>query len=174
VALRAVGVAVWVALAVACAIVFTDTIEAIVNALGCAVLVAITITDLERRIIPNRIVLPALVAALVVQTARDPGVEWVAAAVLAGGFFLLLAVIHPAGLGMGDVKLAAFMGAWLGWDVAVALFVGSLLGMLPALVALARRGRQARKETLPYGPFLAAGGVVGLFFGQALLDAWLG
>jgi leader peptidase (prepilin peptidase)/N-methyltransferase len=174
VALRAVGVAVWVALAVACAIVFTDTIEAIVNALGCAVLVAITITDIEHRIIPNRIVLPALLAALVVQTARDPSVEWVVAAVLAGGFFLLLAVIHPAGLGMGDVKLAAFMGAWLGWDVAVALFAGSLLGMLPALFALVRRGRQARKETLPYGPFLAAGGVIGLFFGQALLDAWLG
>jgi leader peptidase (prepilin peptidase)/N-methyltransferase len=75
---------------------------------------------------------------------------------------------------MGDVKLAAFMGAWLGWDVAIALFAGSLLGMVPALVALLRRGGQGRKETLPYGPFLAAGGVVGLFFGQALLDAWLG
>jgi leader peptidase (prepilin peptidase)/N-methyltransferase len=174
VTLRAVGAAVWIALAAACAVVFADTVEAVVNALGCAVLVAFTITDLERRIIPNRIVLPALAAALVVQTARDPSVEWFVAAVAAGGFFLALAVVYPAGLGMGDVKLAAFMGAWLGRDVAVALFVGSLLGMLPALVALVRHGGRGRKETLPYGPFLAAGGVIGLFFGQALLDAWLG
>ena len=174
VALRAVAVAVWVALAVACAVVFESAGEAVVDALGCAVLVAITVTDLERRVIPNRIVLPALVAALVVQTAREPSVEWIVSALAAGGFFLVLALVYPAGLGMGDVKLAAFMGAWLGRDVAVALFVGSLLGMIPALVALLRPGGKGRKETLPYGPFLAAGGVVGLFFGEALLDAWLG
>jgi leader peptidase (prepilin peptidase)/N-methyltransferase len=174
VALRAVGVAVWVALAAACAVVFEDTGEAIVGALGCAVLVAVSVTDLERRVIPNRIIVPALAAALVVQTARDPSVEWVVAALGAGGFFLVLALVYPAGLGMGDVKLAAFMGAWLGWHVAAALFVGSLLGVVPALVALARPSGQGRKETLPYGPFLAAGGVVGLFFGGALLDAWLG
>lgn len=172
--LRAVGVAVWVALAVACAVVFEDTLEAVVNAVGCAVLVAVSVTDLERRIIPNRIIVPALVAALVVQTARDPSVEWLLGALAAGGFFLVLALVYPAGLGMGDVKLAAFMGAWLGRDVAVALFAGSLLGMVPALVALLRPGGRGRKETLPYGPFLAAGGVIGLFFGEALLDAWLG
>jgi leader peptidase (prepilin peptidase)/N-methyltransferase len=174
VTVRAVGLAVWIALAVACAVVFEDTTEAIVNALGCAVLVAVSVTDLERRIIPNRIIVPALVAALVVQTARDPSLEWLVGALAAGGFFLVLALVYPAGLGMGDVKLAAFMGAWLGWDVAVALFAGSLLGMVPALVALLRSGGSGRKETMPYGPFLAAGGVVGLFFGEALLDAWLG
>ena len=174
VTVRAVGLAVWIALAVACAVVFEDTFAAIVNALGCAVLVAVSVTDLERRIIPNRIIVPALVAALVVQTARDPSVEWLVGALAAGGFFLVLALVYPAGLGMGDVKLAAFMGAWLGWDVAVALFAGSLLGMVPALVALLRSGGRGRKETMPYGPFLAAGGVIGLFFGEALLDAWLG
>jgi len=174
VTLRAVGVAVWVALAVACALVFEDTVEAVVNAVGCAVLVAVSITDLERRIIPNRIIVPALAAALVVQTARDPSAEWLLGALAAGGFFLVLALVYPAGLGMGDAKLTAFMGAWLGRDVAVALFAGSLLGMVPALVALLRPGGQGRKETLPYGPFLAAGGIVGLFFGEALLDAWLG
>ncbi len=172
--LRALAVAVWVALAVACAVVFDSSVEAVVNALGCAVLVAVTVTDLERRIIPNRIVLPALAAALVVQTVREPSVEWVVAALGAGGFFLALALVHPAGLGMGDVKLAAFLGAWLGRDVFVALFFGSLLGMLPALVVLARHGRAGRKESLPYGPFLSAGGLVGLFFGGALIDAWLG
>ena len=174
VTVRAVGLAVWIALAVACAVVFEDTTEAIVNTLGCAVLVAVSVTDLERRIIPNRIIVPALAAALVVQTARDPSVEWLVGALAAGGFFLVLALVYPAGLGMGDVKLAAFMGAWLGWDVAVALFAGSLLGMVPALVALFRSGGRGRKATMPYGPFLAAGGVIGLFFGEALLDAWLG
>ena len=86
----------------------------------------------------------------------------------------MLALVNPAGLGMGDVKLAAFLGAWLGRDVVVALFVGSLLGALPALFLLARRGGEGRKATLPYVPALAAGAVVGLFFGDALLDAWLG
>jgi leader peptidase (prepilin peptidase)/N-methyltransferase len=174
VTMRTLGVAVWVALAVACAIVFDDWDEAVVAALGCAVLVAVSVTDLERRIIPNRIVLPALAVALVVQTVRSPSVEWVVSAVAAGAFFLALALVYPAGLGMGDVKLMAFMGAWLGRDVAVALFAGSLLGVVPALVMLVRPGGPGRKGMLPYGPFLAAGGVVGLFFGEGLLDAWLG
>ena len=172
--LRAAAVVVWLALAACCVAVFGFTLEALVDVLGCAVIVAVTVTDLERRIVPNRIVLPALAVALVVQTIRDPSIEWVLAAVGAGGFFLLLALVNPAGLGMGDVKLAAFLGAWLGRDVAVALFVGTLLGALPALVVLARRGRSGRKVTLPYVPALAAGAVVGLFFGEALLDAWLG
>jgi leader peptidase (prepilin peptidase) / N-methyltransferase len=172
--LRSAAAVVWIALAACCAAVFGFSVEALVDALGCAVIVAVTVTDLERRIVPNRIVVPALAVALVVQTIRDPSVEWVLAAAGAGGFFLLLAIVNPAGLGMGDVKLAAFLGAWLGRDVAVALFVGALLGALPALVLLVRRGRSAGKVTLPYVPALAAGAVVGLFFGDALLDAWLG
>lgn len=172
--LRAAAAVVWLALTACCVAVFGFTLEALVDVLGCAVIVAVTVTDLERRIVPNRIVLPALAVALVVQTVRNPSIEWVLAAVGAGGFFFLLALVNPAGLGMGDVKLAAFLGAWLGRDVAVALFVGTLLGALPALVVLARRGRSGRKVTLPYVPALAAGAVVGLFFGEALLDAWLG
>ena len=172
--LRPLAVVAWIALAACCVAVFGVSLEALVNAAGCAVLVAVTTTDLERRIVPNRIVVPALAAALVVQTVRDPSVEWVVAALGAGGFFLLLTLVNPAGLGMGDVKLAAFLGAWLGRDVTVALFVGSLLGAVPAIVMLARRGRTARTETLPYVPALALGAVVGLFFGEAILDAWLG
>ena len=172
--LRAIAVVVWIALAVVCVAVFGASLEAVVAATGCAVLVAVTVTDLERRIIPNRIIVPALGAALVVQTIREPSVEWVVSAAAAGAFFLAMALIYPAGLGMGDVKLAAFLGAWLGRDVAVALFVGSLLGAVAALAVVARRGSAGRKATLPYGPFLAVGGVVGLFLGETLLDAWLG
>ena len=174
VGLRVVAVVAWAVLAAVGFAVFGFSAEAIVNALGCAVLVAVTVTDLERRIVPNRIVLPALTLALVGQTARDPSVEWVLAALAAGGFFFALAFVYPAGLGMGDVKLAAFLGAWLGRDVAVALFVGTLVGALPAIAVLARRGAAGRKVSLPYVPALAVGAIVGLFFGDALLDAWLG
>ena len=171
--LRRIAVVVWVALAVACVADFGWTLEALVGAAGCAVLVAVTVTDLERRIIPNRIVLPALAVALVVQTLRDPGVEWLLAALAAGGFFLVLALVYPAGLGMGDVKLAAFLGAWLGRDVLIALVVGSLLGAAMAIAILGLRGGSGRRSTMPYGPSLAAGGVVALFFAEPLIDAWL-
>lgn len=172
--LRALAVAGAAVLVAVCFVVFGLTLEALVNAAGCLVLVAITVTDLERRIIPNRIVLPALAVALAVQTARDPSVEWVLSALGAGGFFFLMALAYPAGLGMGDVKLAAFMGAWLGVDVAPALFLGSLLALVPAMAILAKHGKAGRKMGLPFGPFLAAGAVIALFAGDRLLDIWLG
>ena len=172
--LRLLAVLAWAVLAVVCVVVFGWSLDALVGAAGCAVLVAVTVTDIERRIIPNRIVLPATAAALVVQTLRDPGVEWLVASLAAGGFFLVLALVYPAGLGMGDVKLAAFLGAWLGWDVLVALLVGSLLGAAMAMLTLGRHGGEGRKTILPYGPALAVGGVAGLFIGEALMDAWLG
>jgi leader peptidase (prepilin peptidase)/N-methyltransferase len=172
--LRLTALAAAIALVAACFGVFGFTVEALVNAAGCLVLVAITVTDLERRIIPNRIVLPALVVALGVQTARDPSIEWVLAALGAGGLFFLMALAYPAGLGMGDVKLVAFMGAWLGVDVVPALFLGSLLTLVPAVAILVRHGKAGRKMGLPFGPFLAVGAVIALFAGESLLDAWLG
>jgi leader peptidase (prepilin peptidase)/N-methyltransferase len=75
---------------------------------------------------------------------------------------------------MGDVKLAAFLGAWLGTPVIIALFAGSILAVIPAIVILAMHGRAGRKVGIPFAPFLAGGGVVALFFGDALMDAWLG
>lgn len=173
--LRLLALASAVGLVAACFAVDGGTLEAAVNAVACLVLVAVTVTDLEERRIPNRVVVPALVAALVVQTLRDPSVEWVASAAAAGGFFLVAALAYPAGLGMGDVKLGAFLGAWLGRNVAIALFAGSLLAVLPSIVIVARVGmRKGRKVGIPYGPFLALGGVVGLFWGDRLMDAWLG
>jgi prepilin signal peptidase PulO-like enzyme (type II secretory pathway) len=152
-----------VVLAAACVVWIDPFADAVVAALGCCVLVAVSVTDLERRIIPNRVVLPALAVALVVQTARQPGVEWLAAAVAAGGFFLGVELLTRGGVGMGDVKLAAFLGAWLGRDVALALLVGSFAAAVPALVVLLRSGAAGRKQGLPYGPFLAFGGVVAVF-----------
>lgn len=172
--LRVLAAVVWAALSVVCLVVLDPLSQGIVAVLGCAVLVAVTVTDLERRIIPNRIIVPATAVALVVQTALDPGLEWVLASFGAGLFFLVFALVYPAGLGMGDVKLAAFLGAWLGWDVAPALFLGSILAVLPALAVLARHGKAGRKMGLPFAPFLAAGGVVALFAGEWLIDVWLG
>jgi leader peptidase (prepilin peptidase)/N-methyltransferase len=172
--LRYAAIAAAVALVAACLWVFGLTPEGVVNAAGCLVLVAVTVTDFERRIVPNRIIVPALAVALVVQTARDPSVEWVLAAIGAGGFFLVAALAYPAGMGMGDVKLAAFLGAWLGTSVVVALFAGSIIACVPSVWLLATRGRAARKIGLPFAPFLAAGAVVALFWGEALIDWWLG
>jgi leader peptidase (prepilin peptidase) / N-methyltransferase len=172
--MRAVAVAVLAALAIACLVDFGFTVEALVNIAACAVLVAVTVTDLERRIVPNRIIVPALVVALVVQTVRDPSVEWVVASLGAGAFFLVAALVYPAGLGMGDVKMAAFLGAWLGAPVIVALFLGSLFAVVPAIIILARHGSSARKMGIPFAPFLALGGIVAVFAGDGILDWWLG
>ena len=171
--LRPAGVVVAAALAAACFLAF-DLAEALISAFGCAVLVAVSVTDLERRIIPNRIVLPATALVLVAQTIRDPSVEWVLAALAAGGALFVAALVYPAGMGMGDVKLAAFLGALLGWDVIVAFFVAMVASLVPALVILARHGRAGRKMGIPFAPFLALGGVVALFAGGALLDWYLG
>ena len=172
--LRIAAGLVLVALVVACLAVFGLSAEGVVNALGCVVLVAVTVTDLERRIVPNRIIVPALVVALVVQTALDPSIEWIVASLGAGAFYLVAALVYPAGLGMGDVKLAAFLGAWLGAPVIVALFAGSLLAVVPAVVILAMHGKAGRKVGIPFAPFMAGGAVIALFFGDAILDAWLG
>ena len=171
--IRAIAGLVLVALAAACFAVFGFSVEALVNALAVGVLVAVTVTDLERRIVPNRIIVPALAVALVVQTVRDPSIEWIVASLAAGGFYLIAALIYPAGLGMGDVKLAAFLGAWLGAPVIVALFAGSILALLPAAVIIAMRGKEARKVGIPFAPFLAGGAVIALFFGAAIVDWWL-
>jgi leader peptidase (prepilin peptidase) / N-methyltransferase len=77
---------------------------------------------------------------------------------------------YPRGMGMGDVKLAAFMGAALGLDVIVALFLGFVAALVPAIVLLARHGRAARKQAIPLGPFLALGGLIALFAGDPILD----
>ncbi len=141
--------------------------RAVVAAGFCSVLVLLSVVDLERHILPNRIVLPAAGAVLAVQIALSPdrAVEWIVAAVGGAVFFFVLAVVHPAGLGMGDVKLALLLGAALGRDVVAALVLGSVGVAVVAVFLLARHGASARKTAIPFGPFLAAGAVVALFLG---------
>jgi leader peptidase (prepilin peptidase) / N-methyltransferase len=156
-----------------CVFAFGLTAEAAVAAFFCAVLVAVSAIDLEHRIIPNRIVLPATVLVLVANTARDLTPEWTVAALGASGFLLAAALIYPAGMGMGDVKLALLLGAALGKTVSVALMAGMFAAMIPGLVLFARHGKKARKMGIPFGPFLAIGSVVALFWGHDILDAYL-
>jgi leader peptidase (prepilin peptidase)/N-methyltransferase len=156
-----------------CVLAFGVTLEALVAASFCAALVAVSATDLEHRIIPDRIVLPAAAAILAARTLLEPSPEWALAA-LGCSLFLFLAVLaYPAGMGMGDVKLALLLGAALGRLGPVALAVGMLAVLLPAVFLLARHGSAGRKMAIPFGPFLAGGGVVALFAGDHLLDLYL-
>ena len=161
-------------LVAACVLVFGLTWDAAVAALFCAALVAVSVTDLERRIIPNRIVLPAAAVILIAQTLLNPSPEWLLAGVGAAGFLLVAALAYPAGMGMGDVKLALLLGVALGRVVPVALMIGMVSALVPAAVLFAQHGQAARKMGIPFGPFLAFGGIIGLFAGEALLDAYLG
>jgi leader peptidase (prepilin peptidase)/N-methyltransferase len=155
-----------------CVLAFGLTAKAAIAAFLCAVLVAVSAIDLEHRIIPNRIVLPATVAVLVANSARDLSPEWALAALAGSGFLFAAAVAYPAGMGMGDVKLALLMGAALGRTVSVALMVGMLAALVPSVVLLARHGAKARKMGVPFGPFLAIGSVVALFWGHEILHAY--
>jgi len=157
-----------------CVFAFGLTWDAAVAALFCATLVAVSVTDLERRIIPNRIVLPAAAVILIAQTVLHPSPEWALAGLGASGFLLIAALAYPAGMGMGDVKLALLLGVALGRVAPVALMIGMVTALLPAVVLFARHGQAARKMGIPFGPFLALGGVIALFAGEALLDAYLG
>lgn len=139
-------------------------------------LLAVTLTDLERRIIPNKILIVAVVLGLVVAAATDPGSlpERLAAGAGAGGLLFLAALAYPRGMGLGDVKLAATMGLFLGRNVAPALFVALLAGSAVGLAMIARDGSAARKRAIPFGPFLALGGVAGLLLGDQMVDLYLG
>jgi leader peptidase (prepilin peptidase) / N-methyltransferase len=155
----------------------TDDAAALASGLVlCTVLVAITLTDLERRVIPNKIVGAGAVAALAIVTASDPSElpERLAAAAIAGGALFLVAMAYPRGMGMGDVKLVAMMGLFLGSAVAPAVLVGFAAGATVGLVMIARQGAAARKQAIPFGPFLALGAIVGLWWGPEIVDWYVG
>jgi leader peptidase (prepilin peptidase)/N-methyltransferase len=139
-----------------------------------AVLVAVAAIDLDLHIIPNKIVYPAaawgLISALLIRPSDTLELlAWGAGAFL---FFLLSALVYPAGMGMGDVKLAGVLGLYLGSSVMPALLVSFLSGSLYGGVLFARHGSKARKMGVPFGPFLALGGLVALLVGPDLVEAY--
>jgi leader peptidase (prepilin peptidase)/N-methyltransferase len=152
---------------------FGASADAAIAAFYCATLVVLSSIDIERRIVPNVLVLPAAVIVLVAKTAVHPSVEWAAAGFGASVFLLLAALAYPRGMGMGDVKLALLLGFAVGRYVPIALLLGMIAALVPSIVLFARHGRAARKMAIPFVPFLALGGVIALFAGKPLLDAYL-
>lgn len=140
-----------------------------------SVLVALAGTDLEHRLLPNAIVGPAILIGLLLSVAREPGRWWiyVVSALAVGGGLLILALIYPGGMGMGDVKMAVMLGAFLGLYAALAVFFGALIGAVFSAMLMAA-GRVGRRSALPFGSFLALGGFISLFAGEWVWRAYLG
>lgn len=156
------------ALVVACLVEFGATLHGFVASVFCLALVIVTATDLEYRLIPNRVVAPAALVVLAGMTAVHASPVWLLSALAASAFLLVFSLISPQGMGLGDVKLAFLMGAALGTGVVAAIVVASLASLVPSAVILARHGRAGRKVGFPFGPFLALGSVVALFVWGAL------
>lgn len=148
------------------------------------VLVPLSAIDFESKILPNRIVVPAIgaeAALLAAAAAAGPGLRaWVGAA--AGGVisflaFFAIALVSPRGMGMGDVKMSGLLGlglGYLGWRRAVlGFFLASLVGAVVG-IGLMVAGRAGRKTQLPFGPWLALGAVLSILYGDVLVRAWLG
>jgi leader peptidase (prepilin peptidase)/N-methyltransferase len=168
--------AVTAVLAVAVVLVKHSPRDVVLGLLLVAVLVPVALIDFDRRIIPNKIMLPAALAALAVGLVLAPSQvpEQLIAGLAAGGFLLIFAVAYPKGMGMGDVKLAAVLGLFLGRSVAIALLSGVLAGTVVGAIVMARVGvGQGRKTAVPFGPFLAIGGIVGLLAGPAVVHWYL-
>ena len=141
-----------------------------------AILVPVSLIDLEHRIIPNKITLPAAALALAIGVLTKPSgvTEQLIAGAAVGGFMLAFVLVYPRGMGMGDVKLAAVLGLFLGRSVGVALLVAVMAGTLVGVAIMSRDGMtKGRKTAVPFGPFLAAGGIVALFVGPTIVHWYL-
>ncbi len=159
-------------LCVGAVLVGGSTAAIVLNVAFILLLVPIALIDVEHRIIPNKLTAPGAVLAISIGTVLDPSgePERLIAGVAAGGALLATALAYPGGMGMGDVKLAALMGLFLGSAVAVAVLVALLAGVLFGAVIAARVGtRAARKTAVPFGPFLALGTLVAVFAGDPLI-----
>ncbi|HSS32876.1 MAG TPA: prepilin peptidase [Solirubrobacterales bacterium] len=149
--------------------------EVAIDLVFVTMLAAITLTDLERRIIPNKILLASAILCVAIAAPTDPGglPERAIAAIAAGGVLFLVALAYPQGMGLGDVKLCATMGLFLGRAVAPAILFALLAGSVVGLALIARHGTEARKMAIPFGPFLALGGVFAMLAGDHLIDLYL-
>lgn len=163
------------ALFAAAGLAFGPTLDGVIAAVLLAALVAITVIDLERQIIPDVISLPGIVAGVLANLAsgRVPWVESLLGIVLGGGLFLVIILASGGGMGGGDMKLGAMLGAFLGWKVVLlSVFVAVVVGGVLAVVLLST-GARGRKDPIPFGPFLAAGGAAGLFWGERMVRWYL-
>jgi leader peptidase (prepilin peptidase)/N-methyltransferase len=149
-------------------------LELLVDLPFAAMLIAVADIDLEHRIVPNRILAPmaiwAVAASALVRPDKLP--ELLIAGAAAFMLLLVAALAYPGGMGMGDVKLAGVMGLCLGLPVAPALLVAFFSGSIVGVAIMLRHGAGARKRAVPFGPFLALGGLVALVAGHELVNAY--
>lgn len=163
--------------AVVVAVRHDDAADLVLGLVLVAFLVPLVLIDLDVRLLPNAITLPAAIVAVVLGAFLDPSgeVERLLAGAAAGGFFLLAALAYPRGMGIGDVKLAAVLGLFLGRAVAAALLVALVAGVLVGVAIIARKGAaEGRKTAVAFGPFLALGGLVAVLAGDLIVDAYVG
>jgi len=159
----------------AAGIAFGPTLDAVVAAALMAVLVALTAIDLERQIIPDVISLPGILAGVLANlaTGRVSWRESLVGIAVGGGVFLVIILASGGGMGAGDMKLGAMLGAFLGWKVVLlSIFVAVLIGGAIAVVLMGT-GLRGRKDPIPFGPFLAVGGAAGLFWGGRVVRWYL-
>lgn len=139
-------------------------------------LVIVANSDIDKRIVPNKVLFVSLLCGLVAQAIAYPDewLTWTLAAIIAFTLMFLVALAYPRGMGMGDVKLAGVMGLYLGRAIAPAMLVAFILGTLVGLVVIARRGvAEGRKTAVPFAPFMAIGGVFALFWGEDVVQWYL-
>lgn len=139
-----------------------------------AVLIVLSGTDLDHRLLPNVIVGPAALIGFILSVIESPSWWWIylVSAVGVAGFLFVLALVYPGGMGMGDVKMGGMLGTFLGPYAALAVFLGALCGALIGGLLMAA-GRIRRRSALPFGVFMAVGGIVALFVGPGLWQAYL-
>jgi leader peptidase (prepilin peptidase)/N-methyltransferase len=139
-----------------------------------SVLIALAVIDLEHRLLPNVIVGPASLAGFALALSGGSAAWWKhsLAGLAVAGFLLVMATVYPGGMGMGDVKMGGMLGLFLGPYAAMAVFLGALTGTI-AYAALVATGRLERGSALPFGTFMAFGGLVALFAGPQLLALYL-
>lgn len=150
-----------------------DTTKLVLGLVLTTFLVPIAFIDLDVQRIPNKLTLPAAILAVILGTALDPGgeIERLIAGAAAAAFLGLPALINPKGMGMGDAKLTGVMGLYLGAAVAPAILIGLVTGVIGGIAIVAMVGMgEGRRTRIPFGPFLAFGGIVAMLFGQPIVD----
>ena len=152
------------------------SLELIPDLLFVSTLIVVTNTDLDLRIVPNKILFISALAGLIAQSIARPDewLTWTISALAAFSVFFLVVMAYPKGMGMGDVKLAGVMGLYLGRSVGPALLIAFMLGTIVGLGVMAKKGMaEGRKTAVPFVPFMAIGGVIALFSGETLVQWYL-
>ncbi len=141
----------------------------------CSTLVLISFIDIEFKIIPNVIILPLVIPGLIISIILNLKEWWMPLAFSAGAFLFMLIIhlIYPAGMGMGDVKLSLMIGAFLVRSVIAALFLGFLMGLIYGVSLIIIKKRKL-KQAIPFGPFVSLGSIIALFWGNNILKWYVG